>query len=260
MSADDLAAIAGLPALGAAFGLALARIGACVMLLPGLGETDLPATVRAGLALGLTLLLLPAIAPLVPSPAPESGLVLAGMVLSEIVTGLWLGTLARLVVQALPVAGQVISYLLGLSNVLQPDPAIGAQATALGRLLGLLVPVLVLASGLYRLPLAALAGSYRLIAPGALLPSADASASVVAAVGGAFALALRLSAPFVLASIVWQVALALTARLIPRLQIHALAMPGQILGGLALFALLAGAMLAGWQEAVRAVLADLGGL
>jgi flagellar biosynthetic protein FliR len=260
VSADDLAAIAGLPALGTAFGLALARISACVMLLPGLGETDLPATVRAGLALGLTLLLLPAVAPLVPSPAPESGLVLAGMVLSEIVTGLWLGTLARLVVQALPVAGQVISYLLGLSNVLQPDPAIGAQATALGRLLGLLVPVLVLASGLYRLPLAALAGSYRLIAPGALLPSADASASVVAAVGGAFALALRLSAPFVLASIVWQVALALTSRLIPRLQVHALAMPGQILGGLALFALLAGAMLAGWQEAVRAVLADLGGL
>ncbi len=260
MSPDDLAAIAGLPQLGAAFGLALARIGACVMLLPGLGETDLPATVRAGLAFALTLLLLPAIAKLVPSPLPDSALVLAGMVLSEVVTGLWLGTLARLIVQALPVAGQFVSYLLGLSNVLQPDPAIGAQATALGRLLGLLVPVLVLSSGLYRLPLLALAGSYRLVAPGTLLPVADASASVVAAVGGAFALALRLAAPFVLASIVWQVTLALAARLIPRLQIYTLAMPGQILGGLALFALLAGAMLAGWQEAVRAVLSNLGGL
>lgn len=261
MSDGDVALLAGLPQLGFAFALVLARAGACVMLLPGFGETELPAIIRAGLALALALLLTPVVAPLVPhASGPESGLAAAATILAEAITGLWLGMLARLIAQALPVAGQFVSYLLGLSNVLQPDPALGAQATALARLFGLLVPVLVFGSGLDRLLLAALAGSYRLVAPGALLPSGDLSNSIVAAVGEAFALALRLAAPFVLASIVWLAALAVAARLIPRLQVYALAMPGQILGGLALVAALAGAVLTVWQNAVRAGFAALPGL
>ena len=211
--------MAALPGWGFAFGLVLARVGAAVMLLPGLGEAELPSVVRAGLAVALTALLLPGIGPAVPVP-PADPLVGAGMVAAELVTGLWLGWLARLLVQALPIAGQIVSYMLGLSNVLQPDPVLGAQSTALARLLGLAAPVLLLASGLYALPIAALAGSYRLIAPGALLPSGDASESVVQGVAQAFALALRLAAPFVLASIVWQIALALLARLVPRLQVY----------------------------------------
>ena len=170
MTPDDAAFLAALPGWGFAFGLVLARVGAAMMLLPGLGEAELPSVVRAGLAVALTALLLPGIGPAVPVP-PADPLVGAGMVAAELVTGFWLGWLARLLVQALPITGQIVSYMLGLSNVLQPDPVLGAQSTALARLLSLAAPVLLLASGLYALPIAALAGSYRLIAPGALLPS-----------------------------------------------------------------------------------------
>lgn len=258
MTPDDAAFLAALPGWGFAFGLVLARVGAAVMLLPGLGEAELPSVVRAGLAVALTALLLPGIGPAVPVPPPDP-LVGAGMVAAELFTGFWLGWLARLLVQALPITGQIVSYMLGLSNVLQPDPVLGTQSTALARLLSLAAPVLLLASGLYALPIAALAGSYRLIAPGALLPSGDASESVVQGVAQAFGLALRLAAPFVLASIVWQIALALLARLVPRLQVYSVAMPGQILGGLILFAALATAVLGAWQEAVRAGYAQLPG-
>ena len=48
--------------LAVAFALALARIGGIVMLLPGVGETVVPATLRAGFAVALTLLLMPSIA------------------------------------------------------------------------------------------------------------------------------------------------------------------------------------------------------
>jgi flagellar biosynthesis protein FliR len=256
---DDAAFLAALPGWAFAFGLTVARVGAATMLLPGLGEAELPGMVRAGLALGLSVLLLPGLAPVMPPP-PADPVAGAGMVAAELVTGLWLGWLARLLVYALPIAGQIASYMLGLANVLQPDPALGTQSTALARLLGLAAPVLLLASGLYALPVMALAGSYKLIAPGALLPAGDASETVVRAVAEAFALALRLAAPFVLASIVWQLALALLARVAPRLQIYALAMPGQILGGLALFAALVTALLAAWQDMVRDGYALLPGL
>ena len=259
MTPDDAAFLAGLPGWAFAFALTIARVGAATMLLPGLGEAELPAVVRAGLAFGMAVLLLPALAPLMPPPPPDP-LAGAGMVAAELVTGLWLGWLARLLVQALPIAGQIASYMLGLANVLQPDAALGGQSTALARLLGLAAPVILLASGLYALPVMALAGSYKLVAPGTLLPAGDATETVVRAFAEAFGLALRLASPFVLASVVWQLALALLARVAPRLQIYALAMPGQILGGLALLAALIAALLGAWQAMVRDGYAQLPGL
>ena len=248
-----------LPGLAFAFVLVLGRVGSAMMLLPGLGEAEQPMMVRAGLAMCVSLLLLPAIAPLV-GKAPDDALVMAGMVLAEVATGLWLGWLARMVVLALPVAGQLISYMLGLSNVLQPDAELGAQATALGRMLSLAAPVVVLASGLYAPALAALGGSFRLVAPGALVPAGDLAETALGAAAQGFALALRLASPFLLASVVWQVSIGLIARLVPRLQVYFVAMPAQIFGGLAMLAALISMLLGTWQAAVRDVYAGLPGL
>ena len=244
-----------------AFGLVLvfSRIGAACILLPGIGEVELPGMVRAGFTLALSILLLPVLAPLLPG-VPLSGWVIFAKVTAEIVTGLWLGWLTRLLMQALPVAGQFAASMVGLASVLQPDPGLGPQTTALSRMFAMAAPVALFATGLYALPLAALAGSYHLVAPGELLPAVDGAPGAVAAVGEAFALALRLAAPFVAAGLVWQGGLGLLARLVPALQVFAAAMPGQILGGLLLLMLLAGGMLAAWQDALRTALAMLPGL
>jgi flagellar biosynthetic protein FliR len=258
VTADATAILATLPAWSFAFMLVLARFGAAMALLPGLGEATVPGVVRVGLALGITILLLPAIFPQ-PPPMPDAGLTAAGMVTAEVMTGLWLGWLARLFCLALPIAAQFIAFLLGISTVLQPDVELGPQTTALAALFGIAAPLAILISGLYVLPLTALVGSYRLIPPGALLPAADGTATAVAAVGQAFGLALRLASPFVLAAIVWHVAIGLVARLVPRLQIYFVSLPGQIVGGLALLATLFGVILAAWQDAVRDGLVALPG-
>jgi len=256
---DTAALLAQLPVW--AFGLVLvfSRIGAACIMLPGVGEAELPGTVRGGFTLALTVLLLPVVSPLLPA-APGSLWMIFAMVVAEIVTGLWLGWLPRLLMQALPVAGQFAASMVGLASVLQPDPGLGPQTTALSRMFSLAAPAALFASGLYALPLAALAGSYRLIAPGALLPAADSVPGAVAAVGEAFALALRLAAPFVAAGLVWQCGLGLLARLVPNLQVFATAMPGQILIGLVLLFLLVAGVVVAWQDQLRASLALLPGL
>ncbi|HEX5325754.1 MAG TPA: flagellar biosynthetic protein FliR [Acetobacteraceae bacterium] len=248
-----------LPLWAFGFVLVLGRVGAAVMLLPGLGEAEAPAIVRAGIALALTILLLPGLAPMIPAVPTGAGEA-AAMVGAEVITGLWLGWLARLLVLALPLAGEVISYMLGISSVLQPDPELGAQTTALSRMFSLAAPVAVLASGLYALPVLALAGSYRLITPGSLLPSGAGTESAVHAVAVAFGLAVRLASPFVIVGIVWQVAAGLLARLIPRVQVYFLSLPGQILGGLVLLAVLTAALLTAWQQAVQSGFDALPGL
>ncbi len=112
---------------------------------------------------------------------------------------------------------------------------------------------------MHALPLAALAGSYRLIPPGALLPAADSLQQVVAELGVAFALVLRLAAPFVLGGMIWQAALALLSRLVPQLQVYFVAMPGQILGGVLLLAVFGSAMLTLWLQGARAGFLSLPG-
>ena len=112
MTGDDAALLAALPVGAFAFVLVMARIGAAISLLPGLGEAEPPMMLRIGLSLGVTVLLLPGIAPLIP-PVPEAGIRAAFMVAAEVITGLWIGWLARLVVLALPVAGQIVPTCWG---------------------------------------------------------------------------------------------------------------------------------------------------
>ena len=258
MTPDDAALVAALPGLAFAFSLVLSRVTAAVMLMPGLGESEPPAMLRVGLSLGLTLLLLPSVAPLMPAMPGDTWHDL-GMIGAELLCGGLLGWLARLLMLSLPMAGMMISYMTGLSNVLQPDAQLG-QTSVTGKLFGLVAPVLILGTGLYALPLSALAGSYRMIPPGSLLPVGDAAQSVVATLGESFSLALRLASPFVFAGLLWQATLAVCARLVPQLQIYSASIPGQILGGLLLMALLSLGLLGAWTEAMRDGLARLPGL
>lgn len=259
MTADDIAFIAALPTWAFAFVLVMARIGAAMTLLPGLGEAEPPMMVRVGLSLAITALLLPGILPRVPT-VPEAGIQAAFMVAAEVITGLWLGWLARLLVLALPMAGQIISYMLGVANVLQPDPELSSQATPISSLLEIVAALVVLVTGLYAVPVAALAGSYQLVPPGTLLPAADTTQTAVHAVGTAFSLALRLASPFILVAIVWHAVIGLLSRLVPRLQIYFVMMPGQILGGIVLLAMLATALLSAWEDSMRSGFAGLPGL
>lgn len=254
---NDTALLEGLPGLAFAFVLVLSRTGAVVMLMPGLGEAEPPPVVRAGFALAFSLLLLPGIAPLVPPPPPGWGG--AGMVVAELLAGGVLGWLARLPAMALSMTGAIVSYMTGMTSVVQPDPALGGQSAALSRALSMAVPVLVLSSGLYALPLSALAGSYQLVPPGAVMDAAAADV-VQQAVSASFGLSIRLAAPFLLAGVLFQAGLGLMARLAPQLQAYAAAMPGQILGGLALLGLLAAPLLSAWSEAMRDAWSVLPGL
>ncbi|HTZ71930.1 MAG TPA: flagellar biosynthetic protein FliR [Acetobacteraceae bacterium] len=236
-------------ALSFAFMMVLCRCGAAVMLLPGFGEEGPPVTVRAGIAIGLAVLLVPSIAPQLPPP-PDNFVRLVALLVGELLAGGFLGWLARVVALALPAAGQIVSLATGLSSVLQPDADFGASTSSLGKLFAMMMPVLILASGLYALPLTALAGSYAALPAGAPPPGADLTEMAVRAVSAHFALALRLAAPFLLIGTMWQVALGLISRLVPQIQIYFAALPGQVLGGLLLLAVLSGGVATVWLRAV----------
>jgi flagellar biosynthesis protein FliR len=228
------------------------------MAMPGLGEVEVPMQVRLALALALSLLLLPLVEPLLP-PSPDAPIGVFALIASETMVGLFLGSCARVVFLALPLAGQLLGLLIGLSNVLQFDPTLAGTGSALSRFLGLAGVLLLFALGLHALPLAALLASYRSFPAGNPLPAGELAATVTQSVATGFALALQLCAPFVLASVVLQAALGLISRLVPQIQVFFVAMPAQILGGILLLAFLVGPVFEAWQDALRASLTSLAG-
>lgn len=252
-------ALAGLPALAFGFMLVAARVGSALLAGPGFGEADLPPSIRLALALLLALLVFPLVQARLPAEPAAIGSLVA-LVAVEALVGAWLGFVARMIALALAVAGGLISLMIGMSSVLQMDPAFGAQTTALQRMLNLASIALFFASGLYLYPLHAVIGSYELIPPRSGLDGGGAAQVAIAAISGGFGLALRLAAPFVVGAMVWQGAVGLLSRLVPAIQVYAVMPPAQILGGLALLGAGAALILSSWLSGAQDLLAHLPGL
>ncbi|OYW09223.1 MAG: type III secretion protein, partial [Acidiphilium sp. 37-67-22] len=140
--------------------LALMRISSLVMAVPFMGTGFAPAQLRIGLSVALTAIIVPLIGGAMPH-LPASILVFAVEILREVVIGLSLGWLTGVILLSLPVAGQIISYQIGLSSVLLPNSTIGPNSTLVANAMGLLLPALVFASGIFLLPVLAIVRSFR---------------------------------------------------------------------------------------------------
>ncbi len=239
--------------LALSFMLAFARIGGAVMLLPGIGEVVVPVMLRAGFAGCLTALLLP-ILPIpdyAASGAAPGPVMLVALLAHELAIGIWLGVMARLFVLALPIAGQVISYQIGLSSIITPDQELGSNSTLLSTVFGMFATTLILATGLYAMPLQALAASYHILPVGLGLPAGGILRVAERLTAQSFMLGIQLAMPFLLAGLLWQAGLAIISKLVPALQIYMVAMPGQTLGGLVLVVLLVGAITTAWLHGTQ---------
>ena len=190
-----------LPALAATFMLVFARVGAMVMLMPGFGETNIPVRIKLAIALLLTLIILP-----LHRAAYQIDLTsmssLGVLMVHEIVIGIVLGATARVTLSALSVAGSVIAQQLGLGFVTAVDPTQGQQGQIIGNFLTILGLTLLFATDSHYLVIAALSDSYRIFAPGDLMPSGDVASLATTAFAASFKLGLQLSAPFLVFGLV----------------------------------------------------------
>ncbi|QHO78091.1 flagellar biosynthetic protein FliR [Bradyrhizobium sp. CCBAU 051011] len=231
-----------LPALAATFMLVFARVGAMVMLLPGFGESNIPVRIKLGIALLLTLIILPLhrAAYQVDLTSMSS---LGVLMVHEIVIGIVLGATARVTLAALAVAGSVIAQQLGLGFVTAVDPTQGQQGVLIGNFLSILGMTVLFATDTHHLVIAALNESYRIFAPGELMSSGDVAALATRAFATAFKIGMQLSAPFLVFGLVFNIGLGVLARLMPAMQVYFVGVPLSIMIGFLIFGLVLSAMM-----------------
>jgi flagellar biosynthesis protein FliR len=245
-----------LPVLAASAMLMFARIGTMVMLLPGVGEMNVPARVRLSLALVLTAVLFPlhraAFDLDLKSFAPV--LILLGQ---EVFIGVVLGLTARLTISALQVAGSILAQQLGLGFVTAVDPTQGQQGVILGNFLTILGVVLIFATDMHHLVIAALHDSYTLFRPGEVPLAGDVAALLTRGTAAAFRVGVELAGPFLVFGLLFNVGLGVLSRLMPQMQVFFVGMPLSIIAGFIALLLVIGGMMSTFLLYLGGVLHEL---
>ena len=236
-----------------AAGLVFARMGAMVMLIPGIGETFIPVRIRLAFSLALALLLVPIVG--VAAPAlPDSVSGVAGAVIKETAIGLMIGAILRVFMGSLATAGEIISIQSTLGFAQTANPTQAAPSTTIGTFLGLMGLVLIMTSNLHHMFLDAIVRSYTLFPFTRPLPLADANTLMIQTFGKSFALGIQLAAPVIAFSLIFNIATGLIGRVMPTFQIFFVASPLMVLTSLSIFALSLGVIGVVWIDRYREVL------
>jgi flagellar biosynthetic protein FliR len=233
-----------------AAGLVFARLGAVIMLLPGLGETFIPARIRLSFALALSFMLFPLVLGNAP-PLPASAGDLALAVIREVLIGVLIGGILRLFMSSLATAGEIVSLQTTLSFSQTANPMQAQPSTTLGTFLGMIGIVLVFATDLDHLFIAGIVRSFDLFPFGRDVPVADGAQLAIQTIGGSFALGVQLAAPVIVFSLVINIAIGLVGRVMPQFQVFFAATPLILLLGMSIFAMSLGVIGIVWIDRYR---------
>lgn len=218
-----------------------ARIGAVLLMLPGVGESYVPPRIRLSLALVVSLALWPVVSASLPAlPATLGGM--AGWIIREVLVGLAIGALLRMFLTALATAGEVVALQTTLAFAQTANPTQASPGSTLSAFLMLLGTTLIFATNTHHLFIAGLVGSYDLIAPVRPLVAGDFAALAVRTLADAFTLGVQLAAPVLVFAIIFNLASGLVGRVMPAFQVYFAAAPLSIILGLSVFALSLGVL------------------
>ncbi|MDX8407295.1 MAG: flagellar biosynthetic protein FliR [Mariprofundaceae bacterium] len=203
--------------------LILLRISALLMLLPVLGHQLVPAQIKIGLIVLLTVILYPVVQTHVPI-IQLTPIAFAALAVQELLIAGAMALLAQLIFTAAQFAGQIMSFQMGMTVANVFDPATHSQQSVISQLAMTMAMLLWLATGAHHLFLRALSESFTLFPTGHAWTGAGMEVLTQAA-ADMFMLALKIAAPIMLLLTFVYIALGLLARAVPQIQVFFVSFP-----------------------------------
>jgi flagellar biosynthesis protein FliR len=214
------------------FFLALTRILAALVTIPVLGGNGIPAQVRIGFGIVLTLV----IVPWQPLPASTEAMGFIGFavsILKELIIGTLISFAATLTFGAVQIVGSVMGIGSGFESGRIFNPAFQDPGSAFDQLFTIIAMVLFLVIDGHHLVIIALAKTFEVIPVNGPLPI-FATWTVIARMTSQLILAgIQIALPIMAALTIADIALGLVARVAPQLQIYFLGLPLKV--GISLF-------------------------
>jgi flagellar biosynthetic protein FliR len=208
------------------------RIGGCLMFVPGYSSGIVPPQIRLFIALvttfALTPILIAVLKPLTENAAP---LTLALLIGSETLVGSVIGLGGRVFFLALQTMATVMASAIGLSNIPGTPIADTDPAPALVPLIMASVTTLFFVTDQHWQVLRGLMNSYDVWQPGSRLGDSMPLDQLVARLSEAFVLTLRIASPFIVYSVIVNLAVGLINKLTPAIPVYFVSVPFVLFGG-----------------------------
>lgn len=222
------------------FVLVFARILAAFVILPAFGDHVIPMRVRILCAFMIAGVIMPTLSstPLSPAGSPWF---FALCIFQESLIGLFIGLCVRTLFSALDLAGFIMGFQSGLTNVFVTNPGSGASGALPGALMNAVAATLLFATDAHHGIIHVLADSYEIYKPGDFSTFFGAHQDFLMALFQifilAFTLGIQLATPFIVLGLVYFIALGALNRLMPQLPVFFISQPLQVALGLLLIML-----------------------
>jgi len=211
------------------FYLTLFRMSVVLFVMPFFGDT-MPKVIKATLLIVLTLAVWPKLSfPAEYFPAHPANLV--AMFAGEIVLGMSLGIIVRMLIAAVQVGGGIINFQMGFSMVNAIDPLTGQSEPVTTHLIYMCTMLTFLALNGHLNLIKALGTSFEIVPPGGLFLTPKLMTEVMVFSKQMFILGVRIAAPVILALFLVDLALALISKMAPQMNVMTMGFPIKIMVG-----------------------------
>lgn len=203
------------------------RAGGLFIGAPILGHRAIPAPIKAGFAVLIAILMIPAIET---AGVPEVASIwtLALLASKELLVGLIIGFFFSLLFIGARMAGGIVGYQVGLALTNVLDPEAGSQTSVVGEFWYALAILIFLAVDGHHAIISAFADSYRILPVAFTGFGGPAGQMLIRYSAYAFTIAIKIAAPVMITLFLTEVAMGVVARTVPQMNIFIVGIPLKI--------------------------------
>ncbi len=208
----------------------LFRIASFFMAVPMIGSRLLPVQLRLGLAVAVTLV----VVPLLPEMPVVDGLSLEAVLITvkQMVIGVALGFMAQLFFHVVVLGGQMISSQMGLGFASVSDPANGVSVVVLSQFYVMLTMLVFLSMNGHLVFIQIIVDSFHIIPVANRGVSTGVYWEIATGASWVFSAALLMALPAVIALLIVNLAFGIMTKAAPQLNIFAIGFPFTMIFGL----------------------------
>ncbi len=211
--------------------IVLIRVGPLLFFMPVLGAKNVPNQVKMLVVFAVAFIVAPSVA-VHSGQLPTTTLGFALFALNEVCFAAILAFFARLIFDAIQLAGQMVSIQMGMSMAGVMDPQFGNQVTLVGQLWTMTAFLIFFAVDGHHIFFTTLVESYQWVNPGTLHLTEATYNGILHAVGRMFILGVKIMAPASAAIFFSHIAMGIIAKTVPQIPILIVGMPLNIVIGL----------------------------
>ncbi|AGA64930.1 Flagellar biosynthesis protein FliR [Liberibacter crescens BT-1] len=205
--------------------LVFCRIGSCIMFLPGFSAACIPVQVRLYFSIAFSIIILPFLWDVVYPNVSGLGPAYILLIVIEILIGSAYGIVTRIYALGLQFSGTIISTMIGLNVASGIDISENTVGMPVAVFIGITGLLMLLAMDFHHDILYALVQSYSVIPVGGEISSRINLVTFVNVFQETFYIMLRLSSPFIIFNLIFNISVGLLNKLVPQVFLYIISLP-----------------------------------